>query len=78
MERQADELRKMLQDEFPGQVLVAYVDLRRNPQEVNSSEAALLAAGIYVPPVVCIDGQPKFVSELPFELIRKEVRLLLG
>lgn len=57
---------------------MTYVDLRSNPGEVNTIEAAFLMTGVYPPPIVYINGEARFASNLPAEDIRREVAGLLN
>ena len=78
LQHKVAELKAALEESFPGQIGVEYVDLREHPEEKDSKVGQLLATKQYPPPLVVIDGDPKFAGSIQVKKIVKEVGAILG
>ena len=72
------ELRAALEETYPGKTGVEYLDLREHPAEKESELGQLLATKKYPPPLVVIDGEPKFAGSIQVKKIVKEVGTVLS
>ena len=72
------ELKAALEETYPGQAGVEYVDLRQAPEEWAGELGQLLVTKKYPPPLVVINGTPKFAGSIQIKKIVKEVGTLLG
>jgi disulfide oxidoreductase YuzD len=72
------ELRGILEVSYPGQTKVEYVDLRESPADLESELGQLLVSKKYPPPLVVINGEPKFAGSVNTNKIVKEVRKILS
>jgi disulfide oxidoreductase YuzD len=64
LQQKVAELKAALEESFPGQTGVEYVDLREHPAEKESELGQLLSNKKYPPPLVAIDGEPKFAGSI--------------
>jgi len=78
MEHQAQALALTLNQAFPAQVKVEYINVLQDPRGVSLPQTALICSLAYPPPLVYINGQGRFAGALPVERIREEVARLLG
>ena len=78
LQQKVAELKAALEESFPGQTGVEYVDLREYSAEKESELGQLLATKKYPPPLVVIDGAPKFAGSIQVKKIVKEVGAILG
>lgn len=78
LQEKVAELRGALEESYPGQTAVEYVDLRQNPAEEESEIGQLLVTKKYPPPLVVIDAVPKFAGSIQVKKIVKEVGSILG
>ncbi len=72
------ELKAALEESFPGQTGLEYVDLREHPEEKDSEVGQLLATKKYPSPLVVIDGEPKYAGSIQVKKIVKDVGNILG
>jgi disulfide oxidoreductase YuzD len=72
------ELQEALDEAYPGRTKVEPVNLKENQEERESEIGQLLVAKKYPPPLVVIDGEPKFAGSIQVKKIVKEVGNLLG
>ncbi|MBM4273155.1 MAG: DUF1462 family protein [Deltaproteobacteria bacterium] len=77
LQQKVAELRAALEESYPGQTGVEYVDLREHPAEKDSEVGQLLATKKYPPPLVVIDGEAKFAGSIQVKKIVKEVGTIL-
>lgn len=78
LQEKVAELKAVLEENYPGQTGVEYVDLREHPAEKESELGQLLANKKYPPPLVVIDGEPKFAGSIQVKKIVKEIGTILG
>ena len=78
LQQKVAELKAALEESFPGQTRVEYVDLREHAAEKESELGQLLSTKKYPPPLVVINGEPKFAGSIQVKKIVKEVGNLLG
>jgi disulfide oxidoreductase YuzD len=78
LQQKVAELDAALKESYPGQTRVEYVDLRENAAEKESELGQLLASKQYPPPLVVIDGAPKFAGSIQVKKIVKEVGAILA
>ena len=77
MEFQTRALALTLEQTFPGQVQVKYIDVLKDPQGPTLPQTALLCSLAYPAPLVYINGQGRFAGALPVDRIREEVGQIL-
>jgi disulfide oxidoreductase YuzD len=78
LQQKVAELKAVLEENYPGKTGVEYVDLREHPAEKESELGQLLATKKYPPPLVVIDGEPKFAGSIQVKKIVKEVETVLS
>jgi disulfide oxidoreductase YuzD len=78
LQQKVTELRGALEETYPGQTGVEYVDLHEHPEVRDSEVGQLLATKKYPPPLVVITGEPKFAGSIQTKKIVKEVGTTLG
>ena len=78
LQQKVAELRAALEETYPGKTGVEYLDLREHPAEKESELGQLLATKKYPPPLVVIDGEPKFAGSIQVKKIVKEVGTVLS
>ncbi len=78
LQQKVAELKAVLEENYPGKTGVEYVDLREHPAEKESELGQLLATKKYPPPLVVIDGEPKFAGSIQVKKIVKEVGTVLS
>jgi disulfide oxidoreductase YuzD len=78
LQQKVAELKAVLEENYPGKTGVEYVDLREHPAEKESELGQLLATKKYPPPLVVIDGAPKFAGSIQVKKIVKEVGTVLS
>ena len=78
LQQKVAELKAALEESFPGKTGVEYVDLREQTAEKESELGQLLSTKKYPPPLVVIDGDPKFAGSIQVKKIVKEVGAILG
>ena len=78
LQQKVAELRTALEESYPGRTRVEYVNLKENQAERESEIGQLLVTKKYPPPLVVIDGEPKFAGSIQVKKIVKEVGAILG
>lgn len=78
LQQKVVELKAALEESYPGKTRVEYVDLRQDEKEKEGELGQLLATQKYPPPLVVIDGAPKFAGSIQVKKIVKEVGNILG
>lgn len=78
LQQKVAELKAALEENFPGKTEVEYLDLREHQAEKESEQGQLLATKKYPPPLVVIDGEPKFAGSIQVKKIVKEVGTVLS
>lgn len=78
MEMQARALALTLDQAFPGQVKVDYINVLKDPRGPTLPQTALLCSLAYPTPLVYLNGQGRFAGALPAERIREEVGKILA
>ena len=78
LQQKVAELRAALEETYPGKTGVEYLDLREHPAEKEGELGQLLATKKYPPPLVVIDGEPKFAGSIQVKKIVKEVGTVLS
>ena len=64
LQQKVVELKAALEESYPGQTGVEYVNLKENQAERESEIGQLLATRKYPGPLVVIDGEPKFAGSI--------------
>ena len=77
LERQVQALALTLEQDFPGQVRVEYINVLKDPRGPSLPQTALLCSLAYPPPLVYINGQGRFAGALPVDRIRDEVARII-
>jgi len=77
LEMQARALALTLNNAFPGQVQVEYINVLKDPRGPSLPQTALLTSLAYPSPLVYINGQGRFAGALLPERIREEVAKIL-
>jgi disulfide oxidoreductase YuzD len=72
------ELRAALEEAYPGRTRVEPVNLEENQEERETEIGQLLVTKKYPPPLVVIDGEPKFAGSIQVKKIVKEVGTILN
>ena len=72
------ELRTALEEAYPGRTRVEPVNLKENQAERESEIGQLLVTKKYPPPLVVINGEPKFAGSIQVSKIVKEVGTVLS
>ncbi len=78
LEMQAKALALTLEDAFPGQVEVEYINVLTDPRGKTLPQTALLCSLAYPSPLVYLNGQGRFAGALIPERIREEVEKILA
>ncbi len=78
LQQKVAELKAALEENYPGKTGVEYVDLREDAAEKETELGQLLATKKYPPPLVVIDGEPKFAGSIQVNKIVKEVGAILS
>lgn len=78
LELQAKALALTLNDAFPGQVEVEYINVLTDPRGSSLPQTALLKSQTFPAPLVYINGQGRFAGALIPERIRDEVAKILA
>ncbi len=73
-----DELKKALEDGFPGQTSTEYVDLSQSPEEKETEAGKLLVSKQYPSPLVVINGEARFAGSIQVNRVVEEVRKILN
>jgi hypothetical protein len=77
LELQTRAMALTLENAFPRQVKVEYINVLKDPRGPSLPQTALLCSLAYPPPLVYINGQGRFAGALPVERIREEVGKIL-
>ncbi|MGC8658588.1 MAG: hypothetical protein ACP5U1_05890 [Desulfomonilaceae bacterium] len=72
------ELEEALDVSYPGKTKVELVDVKESEEERKSEAGQLLVTGQYPPPLVLINGEPKFAGYIAVDKIVKEVQKTIG
>jgi disulfide oxidoreductase YuzD len=72
------ELQAALEEAYPGRTRVEPVNLKENQAERETEIGQLLVTKKYPPPLVVINGEPKFAGSIQVKKIVQEVGNLLG
>lgn len=78
LQQKVAELQSALEESYPGQTRVEYVNLKENQAERESEIGQLLVTKKYPGPLVVIHGEPKFAGSIQIKKIVKEVGAILG
>jgi len=78
MQRKVEELRTALEESYPHQITVEYIDLRESPDERNSDLGQLLVKQEFPTPLVVINGEARFAGSIIINKIVKEVGKILN
>ena len=73
LQQKVVELKAALEESYPGQTRVDYVNLKENQAERESEIGQLLVTRKYPGPLVVIGGEPKFAGSIQVKKIVKEV-----
>jgi disulfide oxidoreductase YuzD len=73
-----DELKKALEDGFPGQTSTEYVDISQSPEEKETESGKLLVSKQYPSPLVVINGEARFAGNIQVNRVVEEVRKILN
>jgi hypothetical protein len=77
VEMQTKALALTLEQAFPGQVKVEYINVLKDARGPGLPQTKLLCSLAYPTPLVYVNGQGRFAGALPVERIREEVSKLL-
>ncbi|MGO8879797.1 MAG: hypothetical protein ACLPVO_15775 [Desulfomonilaceae bacterium] len=72
------ELKDALDASYPGNTKVELVDLKESEEEKQTEAGQLLVTGQYPPPLVLINGEPKFAGYIAVDKIVNEVQKTIG
>lgn len=78
LELQVQALAKTLENDFPQQVSVRYINVLQDPEGPRLPQTTLLCSLAYPTPLVYINGKGRFAGALPVERIRDAVAAALG
>ena len=68
------ELEGTLNASYPGKTKVELIDLKESEEEQKSEAGQLLVTGQYPPPLILINGEPKFAGYIAVDKIVNEVQ----
>lgn len=77
VEMQTRALALTLEQAYPGQVKVEYINVLNDPRGPQLPQTKLLCSLAYPTPLVYLNGQGRFAGAIPAERIRDEVGKLL-
>jgi hypothetical protein len=77
VEMQTKALALTLEQAFPGQVRVEYINVLKDARGPGLPQTKLLCSLAYPTPLVYVNGQGRFAGAIPVERIREEVSKLL-
>jgi hypothetical protein len=77
VEMQARALALTLERDFPGQVMVEYINVLKDPRGPHLPQTKLLCSMAYPTPLVYLNGRGRFAGAIPVERLREEVGVLL-
>ncbi|MCL5126682.1 MAG: hypothetical protein M1511_19750 [Deltaproteobacteria bacterium] len=72
------ELEEALNTSYPGKTKIELVDVKESEEEQKSEAGQLLVTGQYPPPLVLINGDPKFAGYIAVDKIVNEVQKTIG
>lgn len=72
------ELEDALDASCPGKTKVELVDVKESTEEQKTEAGQLLVTGQYPPPLVLINGEPKFAGYIAVDKIVNEVQKTIG
>ena len=78
LQSMCQDLRAALEKAFPGQTTVTYHTLPDHPEERNTPAGQILVNRTYPPPLVVIDGEPRFAGSIQTAKIVEVVGAKLG
>jgi hypothetical protein len=78
VEMQTRALALTLEQAFPGQVRVEYINVLKDPRGPELPQTKLLCSLAYPTPLVYLNGQGRFAGAIPVERIREEVNTILA
>ena len=78
LQQKVKELQDDLEATYPGKTSVEYIDLSQSPEEKASESGQLLVTGKYPPPLVLLDGEPKYAGYIAVNKIVEEVGNILA
>ncbi|WAC07226.1 MAG: DUF1462 family protein [Thermodesulfobacteriota bacterium] len=73
IQQKVKELRTALEESYPHQITVEYIDLRESPDERKSGLGQLLVNQKFPTPLVVINGEARFAGSIIINKIVKEV-----
>ncbi len=73
-----EELRAALEAAYSGRYSLAYVNLREDPAEKESSAGQLLVTGRFPAPIIVVEGEARFAGSIQVSKIVKAVGKALG
>lgn len=71
------ELKETLEARYPGKTATELIDLSNSPEEKETEAGRLLVDKKFPPPLVVIDGEPRFAGSIQVNKILKEVGKIL-
>jgi disulfide oxidoreductase YuzD len=77
-QQKVDELRAALEEAYPGRTRVEAVNLKENQAECETEIGQLLVTKKYPPPLVVINGEPKYAGSIQVKKIVKDVGSILA
>jgi disulfide oxidoreductase YuzD len=72
------ELKKALEENFPGQTRTEYVDISQSPEEKETEAGKLLVSKKYPSPLVLINGEARFAGSIQVNRVVEEVKKILN
>ncbi len=78
VEMQTRALAMTLEQAFPGQVRVEYINVLKDPRGPQLPQTKLLCSLAYPTPLVYVNGRGRFAGALPVERLREEIGTILA
>lgn len=76
--QKCNELKEALEASYPGKTSTEFIDLTHSREEKETEAGQLLVNKKYPPPLVVIDGEPRFAGSIQVNRIVKEVGKILN
>lgn len=77
-QQKCTELKQALEDAYPAQTGLEYVNLAESPDDRFTDPGQLLVNRTYPPPLIVIDGEPRFAGSIQVNKILTEVGKVLN
>ena len=77
-QQKCKELQQALEEAYPGQAGLEYVNLAESPDDRSTDAGQLLVNRTYPPPLIVIDGEPRFAGSIQVNRVLMEVGKVLN